>query len=561
MAVKIGISKQLEEHQVSLQKYLNGTAQQLEGTKVNISEEHVLQLLEEHYQRLQEKLKQLPNQQESNIQTTLEEENKSFIQSLVEYFASLMEKVDRAVQWTVAECEGIQRKWSNSILENSQKLNLQLQAVTEKIADKLDISEVEQEMIENIEDSEEPDAPEKPKAASENQSEQANTPPSLDSTKKGTLNILGNEGVGLVSGPSKEIAKKPTHDQEVKVTQQPNKVEAPPKQENKKEPIKETAKNSKATPVMKVKNQPPNKIVEPPKSESKKQPTEEATKNPNVAPANKVANGQPKEIMQKGKGEQVNQEVSQTDMFGEAPPENPYEQVVSEVFLPPDMAPENIQELVQEVQEDTKETMKEIHEVVDQKAKEESVVLTPEKLEEILKERENNLLQVVQKMLETSQNDSMKEVLEQEKTSSVSRIKDAYQDVKNVVKANTVGKVVETKNNIAMSLRKGVLHVNQKLYQLSVRIDEKIQEKLPQAEQEHQSLLEVYPEMKEAGFTLTVAEEPYLIRYSQEENQLMIKSKSKPEQTISYTDTITLENISETLQQHKEEATAKEMNL
>lgn len=473
MAVKIGISQQLEEHQISLQKYLNSTAQQLEGTKVNLSEEHVLQLLDEHYQRLQEKLNQLPNQQESNVQKTLEEENRSFIQSLVEYFASLMEKVDRAIQWTVAECEGLQRKWSNSILENGQKLNRQLQSVTEKIADKLDISEVEQEMIENMEDSEEPDVPEKPKVASENQSEQANIPPSPDSTKKGTLNILGNEGVGLVSGASKEIAKKPTHDQAVK----------------------------------------------------------------------------------------VNQEVPQTDMFGEAPPENPYEQVVSEVFLPPDMALENIQELVQEVQEDTKETMKEIHEVVDQKAKEESVVLTPEKLEEILKERENNLLQVVQKMLETSQNDSMKEVLQQEKTSSVSRIKDAYQDVKNVVKANTVGKVVETKNNIAMSLRKGVLHVNQKLYQLSVRIDEKIEEKLPQAEQEHQSLLEVYPEMKKAGVTLTVAEEPYLIRYSQEENQLMIKSKSKPEQTISYTDKITLEDISETLQQHKEEATAKEMNL
>ncbi|EIR0258913.1 hypothetical protein K0K27_002920, partial [Listeria monocytogenes] len=195
------------------------------------------------------------------------------------------------------------------------------------------------------------------------------------------------------------------------------------------------------------------------------------------------------------------------------------------------------------------ETMNEIQEVITKKVEEESVILTPEKLIEILQEREANLLQTVQQLLDSQSQEPMQEVLQKEKVSTVSKIKEAYQDVKYVVKANTIDKVIQTKNQVALTLRKGVLHMNQKLYRLSVQLDEKLEGKI--SELKNPSLLEVYPDMHEAGFTVTVAEEPYLIRYTEEENQLMVTSKNNPDQIIPYTKTLTMDDIEETLRQSK----------
>ncbi|EAD1931435.1 hypothetical protein CYH21_14295, partial [Listeria monocytogenes serotype 1/2a] len=151
METKIGISRQLEEHQESLQKYLTRMAQQMEGTKQALSEEYVLQLIEEHYQRLQEQLQQM----RPNTQETIEEENRSFIRSLVDYFVSLLDKANRALEWTTSECENLQKRWTTRALEGSQKINHSLIHMTEKVADKLETETtdlLESEMLEVIVD-------------------------------------------------------------------------------------------------------------------------------------------------------------------------------------------------------------------------------------------------------------------------------------------------------------------------------------------------------------------------------------------------------------------------
>ncbi|MBC1250578.1 hypothetical protein HB801_12030 [Listeria welshimeri] len=480
MEVKIGISKQLEEHQVSLQQYLTRMAKQTEGTKRALSEEHVIQLLEEHYQRLQEQLQQM----RPNTQETIEEENRSFIRSLVDYFVSILEKANRAIEWTASECEGLQKRWTTSVLEGSQTINRSLMQMTEKVADKLDVEKtnaLEKEMLEAIVDTEEPEE----SVVKENQQE-----------------IKPDEG---------------KHDQPVTVNQK-NSVHP--------ENLETKADSSIPKPI---------KEPTPSKETNISQPPTEQT--PPVKP------------------EQVDA-MAITDVFGEAPPEDPYEQVLTEVYLSEQTAPANINPVVQEVQENTKETLQEVQEVITQKAEEEEVVLTPEKLTEILQEREANLLQVVQNMLDNQPKVMMKEALQQEKTSTVTKIKEAYQDVKHVVKANTVDKVLQTKNHVALTLRKGVLHINQKLYQLSVQLDEKLQEKLVNVEIESPSLLEAHPDMKEAGFNLTVGEEPYLIRYSDAENHLVVTSKNNPMQKIPYSDTLNMEELTETIQQSKDKTEA-----
>ncbi|EAW7215119.1 hypothetical protein FG335_14255 [Listeria monocytogenes] len=485
MEVKIGISKQLEEHQVSLQQYLTRMAKQTEGTKRALSEEHVLQLLEEHYQRLQEQVQQM----RPNVQEKVEEENRSFIRSLVDYFVSILEKANRAVEWTTSECEGIQKRWSNSILASSQQLNQTLLKATEKVAEKLNVEEQEPEnseteMLEAIVDTQEPEAPE-------------------ESPEK--------EGSTVIN---------------------------PEKEEEKQENISPKVSSMQSTGGQAVESQ-----ASSPKEVSNEPPS----------PEKQVESLQTPDSDSKVK-EERNNELPITNDFGEAPPEDPYEEVLTEVFLSEQTAPENISPVVQAVQENTKETMKEVHEVISQNAEELSVVLTPERLTEILQEREANLLQVVQDMLDNQAKAPMEEALKQEKTSTVTKIKEAYLDIKQVVKVNTVDKVIQTKNHVALTLRKGVLHVNQKLYQLSVQLDEKLQERISEMEIENPTLLETYPEMQEAGFTLTVGEEPYLVRYTEEENQMLISSKDNTEQKIPYSEALTLADIEETVQQSKEKS-------
>ncbi|EBF5204387.1 hypothetical protein FH000_12720 [Listeria monocytogenes] len=432
-----GIYLPLEEHQASLRQYLERMAKQAEGTKQALSEEHILQLLEAHYQRLQEQLKQM----KPTTQEAVEEENRSFIRSLVRYFVTLLEKANRAVSWTAAECEAMQQRWRARILEGDQQLKHSLSSLNEKAADKVVISEVvEKEMLEAMTDMEEPMTPEE-------------------------------------SG------------------QQEGQPLDPSKQEN--------------------------------------------TEQTNA----------PSEAMPAFKERKISSEAS-AEVFGEAPPEDPYEQILTEVFLPEQTAPENVASLVQAVQENTREMLHEVQEVITQKATEESLVLTPEKLTEILQEREANLLQTVQDMLDKASKAPMDETLQQEKTATVTKIKAAYQAMKQVVKVHTVNKVIQTKNQVALTLRKGVLHVNQKLYQLSIQLEEKLQENIDVLEIERPSLLEAYPDMmQEAGFSLTVDEETYLIRYTEEEKQLMITSENNPDQTIAYTETLTMEMLEETLQQ------------
>ncbi|MBC1339405.1 hypothetical protein HB837_14495 [Listeria innocua] len=419
-----GIYLQLEEHQASLRQYLERMAKQAEGTKQALSEEHILQLLEAHYQRLQEQLKQM----KPTTQEAVEEESRSFIRSLVRYFVTLLEKANRAVSWTAAECEAMQQRWRARILEGDQQLKHSLSNLNEKAADKVVISEVvEKEMLEAMIDTEELTAPEE-------------------------------------SG------------------QQEGQPLDPSKQEN---------------------------------TEQTNAPSEAGT-----------------------------------EVFGEAPPEDPYEQILTEVFLPEQTAPENVASLVQAVQENTRETLHEVQEVITQKATEEALVLTLEKLTEILQEREANLLQTVQDMLDKASKAPMEETLQQEKTATVTKIKAAYQAMKQVVKVHAVDQVIQTKNQVALTLRKGVLHVNQKLYQLSIQLEEKLQENIAALEIERPSLLEAYPDMmQEAGFSLTVDEETYLIRYTEEENQLMITSENNPKQTIAYTEKLTMERLEETLRQ------------
>ncbi|TYV33102.1 hypothetical protein [Listeria monocytogenes] len=478
MEVKIGISKQLEEHQISLQQYLTRMAKQMEGTKHALSEEYVIQLLEEHYQRLQEQLQQM----RPNTQETVEEENRSFIRNLVDYFVSILEKANRAAEWTSNECEGIQKRWTNSILARSQQLNQILLKTTEKVAEKFNVEEAEpsvKEMLESIVDTQEPEAPE-------------------EATEKDESPIIN-----------------------------PNKSEE--KQENisPKASSMQTNGGQAVQPESPSKREVSNELLSPEKYVESFQSPDSASK------VNEVRNS----------------EMSFTNDFGEAPPEDPYEEVLTEVFLSEQTAPENISPVIQAVQENTKETMKEIHEVISQNAEETSVVLTPERLTEILQERESNLLQVVQNMLDNQEKTSMQEALKQEKTSTMSKIKEAYLDIKQVVKVNTVDKVVQTKNHVALTLRKGVLHVNQKLYQLSIQLDEKLQERISEMEIENPTLLETYPEMQEAGFTLTVGEEPYLVRYTEEENQMLITSNDNKEQKIPYTEALTLADLEERLQQ------------
>ncbi len=475
MEVKIGISKQLEEHQASLQQYLTRMAKQMEGTKRELSEEHVLQLLEEHYQRLQEQVQQM----RPNVQEKVEEENRSFIRSLVDYFVSILEKANRAVEWTTSECEGIQKRWSNSILASSQQLNQTLLKATEKVAEKLNVDEQEPEpseteMLEAIVDMQEPEAPEE--SPEKEEEKQENISPKVSS-----MQSTGGQAVESQSSSPKEGS-----------------------------------------------NEPPS-------------------------PEKQVESFQTPDSDSKVK-EERNNELPITNDFGEAPPEDPYEEVLTEVFLSEQTAPENISPVVQAVQKNTKETMKEVHEVISQNAEELSVVLTPERLTEILQEREANLLQVVQDMLDNQAKAPMEEALKQEKTSTVTKIKEAYLDIKQVVKVNTVDKVIQTKNHVALTLRKGVLHVNQKLYQLSVRLDEKLQERISEMEIKNPTLLETYPEMQEAGFTLTVGEEPYLVRYTEEENQMLISSKDNTEQKIPYSEALTLADLEETVQQSKEKS-------
>ncbi|EAD7589479.1 hypothetical protein ACII2U_002835 [Listeria monocytogenes] len=472
METKIGISRQLEEHQESLQKYLTRMAQQMEGTKQALSEEYVLQLIEEHYQRLQEQLQQM----RPNTQETIEEENRSFIRSLVDYFVSLLDKANRALEWTTSECENLQKRWTTRALEGSQKINHSLIHMTEKVADKLETETtdlLESEMLEVIVDTEEPEEPEETLTSKQEKTEDDQ----IDvASRRNSMKILGNQGVVLVSSPARESSKVPLP------------------QEIQRKDVPQTE-------------------IEPKDHESK------------------------------------NNDFSTTEAFGEAPPPNPYEEILTEVFLSEQTAPENVAPLVQAVQENTKETMNEIQEVITKKVEEESVILTPEKLIEILQEREANLLQTVQQLLDSQSQEPMQEVLQKEKVSTVSKIKEAYQDVKYVVKANTIDKVIQTKNQVALTLRKGVLHMNQKLYKLSVQLDEKLEGKI--SELKNPSLLEVYPDMHEAGFTVTVAEEPYLIRYTEEENQLMVTSKNNPDQIIPYTKTLTMDDIEETLRQSK----------
>ncbi|EKZ4627405.1 hypothetical protein QQ060_003026 [Listeria monocytogenes] len=480
MEVKIGISKQLEEHQVSLQHYLTRMAKQMEGTKRELSEEHVLQLLEEHYQRLQEQVQQM----RPNVQEKVEEENRSFIRSLVDYFVSILEKANRVVEWTSSECEEIQKRWSNSILASSQQLNQTLLKTTERVEKKLNVEEQEPEfpeteMLEAIVDTQEPAAPEE----------------SIEKERSPIIN--------------------------------------PEKAEEKQKNISPKVNSMQNTGGQAIESQ---------------TTSQKGLSNESLSPEKQV-----EPFQSINRASKVNEEISNEfpiiNDFGEAPPEDPYEEVLTEVFLSEQTAPENINPVVQAVQENTIETMKEVHEVISQNAEKLSVVLTPERLTEILQEREANLLQVVQVMLDNQANAPMEESLKQEKTSAVSKIKEAYLDIKQVVKVNTVDKVIQTKNHVALTLRKGVLHVNQKLYQLSVQLDEKLQERISEMEIVNPTLLETYPEMQEAGFTLTVGEEPYLVRYAEKENQMLITSQDNTEQKIPFTEALTLADLEEKVQQ------------
>ncbi|WP_088816318.1 MULTISPECIES: hypothetical protein [Listeria] len=232
--------------------------------------------------------------------------------------------------------------------------------------------------------------------------------------------------------------------------------------------------------------------------------------------------------------------------------EDPYMNSLMDTLIPDnEEAPTMTKEQVEEIQEDTRSTFKDVADVVEHEADKNGKVLAVAELEAILKEREERLVTMITTLLEDKSAASLPESLKAERQSTIQKVKTKYQSTKQSVKEHTTEKVVELKTKLVQGLQRTALRLNQKLYNFAVHMDEKLQPKqptllLPEAKT---PLLEAYPAMKEAGFTLTVQDEPYLIRYSQETNEVVMQQQQEEVHRIDYSDDLSLEEVEQTLDQ------------
>jgi hypothetical protein len=233
-------------------------------------------------------------------------------------------------------------------------------------------------------------------------------------------------------------------------------------------------------------------------------------------------------------------------------PEDPYMASLMGTLLPDnEEAPPVAQEHVEDLQEDTRATFKEVADVMDNEADKNGKVLAVAELEAILKEREERLVTMIAALLEDKSAASLPESLKAERQSTIQKVKTKYQSTKQSVKEHTTEKVVQLKTKLVQGLQRTALRLNQKLYNFAVRMDEKLQPKQPTLllPEVKMPLLEAYPTMKEAGFTLTVQDEPYLIRYSQETNEVVMLQQQEEVHRMDYSDDLSLEEVEQTLDQ------------
>ncbi|MBC1746919.1 hypothetical protein [Listeria seeligeri] len=485
------ITSLLEEHQKMMQRHLQLHLKEAQEKQLYITEEEVLDLLQAHYDRLEEQLKTQPIQGEEDLRDSFGVSLSQFFREMAQYFGHCVQKIGEI---TSDKYQEIMRNTQAKLVEKTQLVTSKLVAITEE--------------------------------------------------KQKTLQPTYANNSRQQEVASNQTDKKEPQKNSQPIDKQPKKVSTPEKTNN---PMQQQAPSVQQKPEVSTPKNPPNEgratEQKQPISTTKNAPTSQKTEK--VTPTEK--------IQRQGKDTEKQEQDPQMDsLFGTLIPEEKE-------------APEIIQPHVKAVKEDTKETMQAVGKVIDQEATQQGKVINLQQLETILQEREERILSMMKAILEQKNQPSLETSLKQERQSTIQKVKSAYQGTKAFVKDNTVGRVAQLKNKMVHQLRQTALKMNQKLYNFAVNMDEKLQSKQQMLEDNPTKgqLLEVYPEMKEAGFTVTVQEEPFLVRYKQETNEIVMLQQQEPVKTLPYSKDLTVDQIKEAIQeeQNVEEEETKEKNM